>query len=890
MGKSRKKFFIVIERDVKKREKLIFDVNFFYLRKYDQKSGSFSFIDKPFFKGRVELGLDMKDRLRPLRFIKLTKEDNVKPITPRMFKKFLFEDNNKFIAFSSEAGSQDLSPMIDMLHNFQFEEEKIKYLTFCQNCLDKRQFKILDENLQIKSFNDQIICSECALKIVKRKAELSGFLPIKKKSLRKLKGFLQHIILKFKDIKKVLEVFKPDFKPAENRDITLYDLETKTPVSKKYLNVKVENLPLLEPLKEILKKENIHTLLPIQAISMEKGLIRERRSQLIMAPTSGGKTLVGEIAGVSNTLKNKGKMLYLVPIVALANIRTTEFTEKYSPINLKVLKKTGQSFLDSSSDRSKLSDLGNADIVIATYEAIDYIFRSGNSKFLGNIGTVVIDEVQTLIDQERGYILDGLISRLKFLYTNAQFLYLSATIGEPLELAERLNCELIRYSNRPVPVERHLVLCQNEGMKHKTIANLARKAFHSRSDYGFKGQTIVFSNARKKCEALTKYLNERGLFFRSYHGGLTNRERKRIEREFQRQKIAGVVTTAALAAGVDLPASQVIFESLAMGIEWLTVAEFEQMLGRAGRLRKHKLGRAYLLVEPGKIYSPKMKSSEETIAIRLLNGKIKDFELTPDQTKSNTELLSFISMFNDGISGRSIDIFFKHLINNDYNLSSALQKLINLDLIRRKKEGNYFASNIGRSIAKSFLTIQESLDIIELLKTNAKNITEISLDLKPLKNVYLAKGMVANLAKNVNMKYMSNNFFSASVLNLMNAEYVKKRKKFSRQFIKFVMRWMNDIFTCKCEEKPYCDCGRIELEKIILELRTEDHFSISEIRQYLENQYNLTVFKGDIIDYLNSLIYSFQSIKNIALGLPTLEDSYKTEIKKIPKIVRNIKA
>jgi superfamily II helicase len=285
-----------------------------------------------------------------------------------------------------------------------------------------------------------------------------------------------------------------------------------------------------------------------------------------------------------------------------------------------------------------------------------------------------------------------------------------------------------------------------------------------------------------------------------------------------------------------------------------------------------------------------MKSSEETIAIRLLNGQIKDFELTPDQTKSNTELLSFISMFNDGISGRAIEIFFKHLINNDYNLSSALQKLIKLDLIRRNKEQHYYASNIGRSIAKSFLTIQESLDIIELLKTKTKTITEISLDLKPLKNVYLAKGMVANLAKNVNMKYMSNNFFSASVLNLMNAEYVKKRKKFSRQFIKFVMRWMNDIFTCECEEKPYCDCGRVELEKIILELRTEDHYTISEIRQYLQNQYNLTVFKGDIIDYLNSLIYSFQSIKNIALGLPTLKDSYKTEIKKIPKIVRNIKA
>ncbi|MGV9203333.1 MAG: DEAD/DEAH box helicase [Promethearchaeia archaeon] len=708
--------------------------------------------------------------------------------------------------------------------------------------------------------------------------------------MRKLKGFLQHMILKFKDIKKVLEAFKPDFQPAESREVTLYDLEKKTPVSKKYRNVKVEGLSIPNLLKKTLKREKITTLLPIQAISMKQGLISQRQDQLVMAPTSGGKTLVGEIAGITNILKNKGKMLYLVPIVALANIRTSEFKQKYSPINLRVIKKTGESFLDPDPMRSKLSDISNADIIIATYEAIDYVLRSGNYRFLGDIGTIVIDEVQTLIDQDRGFILDGLISRLKYIHQDAQILYLSATIGEPQELAKELHCNLIRYKNRPVPVERHLVLCLNESMKHKTIASLARKAYYQKSSHGFKGQSIVFSNARKKCESLTKYLNERGLFFRSYHGGLTNSERKRIEREFQNQKIAGVVTTAALAAGVDLPASQVIFESLAMGIKWLTVAEFEQMLGRAGRLRKHDLGRAYLLVEPGKIYSPKMKNTEENIAIRLLGGNIKDYELTPNQTKSNTELLSFISMFNEGISSRAISSFYSYLINDDYNIEAALKKLKKLNLIRIKENSHYYATKIGKSIAKSFLTIRESLDIIDLIRDGKKTILEISLELKPLKNVYLSKGMVANLAKNVNMKYMSNNFFSASVLNLMNAKYVKKRKKFSRSFIKFVTRWMNDIFTCECEDKPFCDCGRINLERIILELRTEDKFSIQDIHMYLHEKYNLTVFKGDIIDYLNSLIYSFQSIKNIALGVPNLGEDYRDEIRKISEIVQKIKA
>ncbi|ESS09760.1 MAG: hypothetical protein A07HN63_00567 [uncultured archaeon A07HN63] len=44
---------------------------------------------------------------------------------------------------------------------------------------------------------------------------------------------------------------------------------------------------------------------------------------------------------------------------------------------------------------------------------------------------------------------------------------------------------------------------------------------------------------------------------------------------FLDQDLAAVVTTAALAAGVDFPASQVLFDSLAMGIEWLSVQEFQ---------------------------------------------------------------------------------------------------------------------------------------------------------------------------------------------------------------------------------------------------------------------------------------------------------------------------
>ena len=145
------------------------------------------------------------------------------------------------------------------------------------------------------------------------------------------------------------------------------------------------------------------------------------------------------------------------------------------------------------------------------------------------------------------------------------------------------------------------------------------------------------------------------------------------------------------------------------------------------------------------------------------------------------------------------------------------------------------------------------------------------------------------MSKNVRMKYFSNNFFSASILNLMNAEYVRKRKSFSRDFIQLIMKWINDIFNCNCKDNPYCDCGRVNLERIIVNLRIKEEFSIAQISQYLEVEYELLVFKGDLIDYLQNLIYSLESVKNISAGIKNLAAIYTKELSEIPMIIENIK-
>lgn len=774
-----------------------------------------------------------------------------------------------------------------MLKNLQYDEKSITSLIFCKSCLESKTFTILNEKSKIKALRNQYICSDCALDVVVKQAQVAGLISSGKLS-PKLKNFFIHLILKFRDLNRILNSFKVDFNPVKNKEMTLYDIEKNPPVSKKYLNYTLDNLEIHNNYKNLLKSLKIFTLLPIQAISIETGLLNEQTNQLVMAPTSAGKTLIGELAGVSKILKDKCKMLYLVPIRALASLRAEEFKKKYKTLNLKVIKRIGESILEKK-ETEDLEELETADIIIATYEAIDYILRSGNKHNLGSIGTIVIDEVQTLSDQDRGFILDGLIARLKSLFNEVQYLYLSATIGAPEALAKRLDCILINYNNRPVPIERHLVLCLNEAIKLKNITKLVRTAYSEISTYGFKGQTIIFTNSRKKCESLTVYLQNKGLRVRSYHSGLTNEERLVIEKQFQKQSIAAVVATAALAAGVDLPAKQVIFESLAMGIGILTVAEFFQMLGRAGRLKKHDIGLAYLLIEPGKVYSHRTKVTEENIAINLLNGKIKDYELYPDEDKSLTELLAFISMYNEGIIREMIYKFNEHLINSDYDLEELLKKLINYRLIKKQSNNKFKSSYLGKSIAKSFLNVERSLEIVGVLKKKEKKIIDIVLELKSLRNVYLTKKVVADLSKHRAAKYSSNNFFSASVLSLMDANYVKKRKSFSDEFIEYVVNWTREIFNCDCKDKPYCECGRINLERIILKLRIENKFSIKEISDYLEEELKILIYKGDITDYLENLIYSFESILNISKGIANLDSDYDKEISEIPKIIENIK-
>ncbi|MFH1827903.1 MAG: DEAD/DEAH box helicase [Nanoarchaeota archaeon] len=187
-------------------------------------------------------------------------------------------------------------------------------------------------------------------------------------------------------------------------------------------------------------------LTPIQEKAVKNGLL-ENKNLLICAPTASGKTLVATMA-ICNTLE-MGKAIYIVPLKALANEKYREYLELLKETNYKVVVSTGD--IDSES-----SYLSKYDLLILTTEKLDSLLRHKVS-WLGEVKTVIIDEIHLLNDPSRGPTLEIILTILKELI-KPQIIGLSATIGNPKELAGWLNADLVIDDWRPVELKKGISL------------------------------------------------------------------------------------------------------------------------------------------------------------------------------------------------------------------------------------------------------------------------------------------------------------------------------------------------------------------------------------------------------------------------------------------------
>ncbi|MDG6229436.1 MAG: DEAD/DEAH box helicase [Candidatus Thermoplasmatota archaeon] len=363
------------------------------------------------------------------------------------------------------------------------------------------------------------------------------------------------------------------------------------------------------------------------------------KNLVLSIPTASGKSLVAYITILNKLLKEQGKALYVVPLIALAREKYEELC-LFEKLGLHVGLSTGD--LDDSDPR-----LSRYDIIVCTSEKADSLLRH-KASWIQSVKVLIIDEIHLIHDPTRGPTLEVLIAHFRALNPQTQIVALSATIQNATELSLWLDATLVQSDWRPVDLKEGVVFNKvieyNTGKKvpvdgtcKDILATLVQDSLKQN------GQVLIFVNTRRSTITVSKNLASTvkpfvtredhqqicsiiddvkmhhaehtsiddeliscissGLAF--HHAGLSSHQRRIIEKSYKQRLIKCIVATPTLAAGVNIPAQRVIIRDLwrydtTFGMSPIPVLEYKQQAGRAGRPRYDSFGEALTIAKDEK--------------------------------------------------------------------------------------------------------------------------------------------------------------------------------------------------------------------------------------------------------------------------------------------------
>jgi len=389
------------------------------------------------------------------------------------------------------------------------------------------------------------------------------------------------------------------------------------------------------------KSKGIEDLTEIQEVALTDPSLRQGQNALIVAPTSSGKTFIGEVLAVraASTLH---RAIYLVPYKALADEKYLEFYETYGDLGISIVVSSGDHAEFDAEIRR-----GDFGIAVIVYEKLALLLVQSPG-IISDCHLVVVDEAQLIRDRDRGALLELLLTKIKRLDPSPQIVCLSATVSDLGGFDSWLQAKVIEAKDRPVPLWEGVV----EGFKSVNLHNVADNQAKT-SDFGVAASV---ENHETVLEELVKHLlpEEQMLIFRTqvdatertaarlaqavahrpvprdvqdrimtledsplrsflekhierriaYHNaGLSPEERRLVEALFREGILQVIVTTTTLAAGVNLPADKVViadfkrYDQLRRTRVAIDVAEYRNCAGRAGRYGKRAAGTSLLLAE-----------------------------------------------------------------------------------------------------------------------------------------------------------------------------------------------------------------------------------------------------------------------------------------------------
>jgi helicase len=154
----------------------------------------------------------------------------------------------------------------------------------------------------------------------------------------------------------------------------------------------------------------------------------------------------------------------------------------------------------------------------------------------------------------------------------------------------------------------------------------------------------------------------------------------------------------------------VVFDALAMGISWLSVQEFSQMSGRAGRPDFHDQGRVVILAEPGATYSREAQGTEEEVALRLLKGEMEEVAPEYDLEASSEEFVA------NAIVCRGDSEALQRI---ERTMVGSTEPVFDLMLDKRlikRENGKIQLTDLSRVMASHFIGVERLLGILKLVE------------------------------------------------------------------------------------------------------------------------------------------------------------------------------
>jgi helicase len=534
------------------------------------------------------------------------------------------------------------------------------------------------------------------------------------------------------------------------------------------LDLKVEELPLPQQAKDVITQSGVSELYPPQEEAVRAGAL-EGKTLVLASPTASGKTLTAEMCAIKQIVERGGKVLYLAPLRALANEKFEEF-KKYGDVRKR---SGGRVRVGISTGDFDGSDpwLERYDIIVTTNEKADSLLRH-RAKWMSQITLVVADEVHLLNDSERGPTLEVVLARLMQINLDIQILALSATIKNVEELAAWLKAQYVTTDWRPVALKEGVLLFEEIQFKDGSATKIDKHSRNPALNLALHvvksgGQALVFASTRKNAVALARKLAEEmdtvlskpskrslgllserilatgertrisellsdlvshGVAF--HHAGLGGGHRRMLEDTFRAGRIKVLTATPTLAFGVNLPARMVIVSDyrrfeVGYGYYPISVLEYKQMAGRAGRPKYDRVGEAILIAKTDDEQDYLMESYVTAEPERIWSKLGVERILRP-------HVLSTIAAQYAQTEQGVFDFFGRTFYSYQYDpkairlvITKILKFLYDEEMID-VDGSNVSATKFGRRVSELYIDPASAVLIRDALRTRAPVITDFS--------------------------------------------------------------------------------------------------------------------------------------------------------------------